>query len=266
MKPPITYYGGKQLMAATINHIIEQQPHTCYNEPFFGGGAVFFHKKPSKIEIINDKNSFIVNFYRACVLQFDALKQMIEATPYSHEMHAKARAIFRQPEGHSELAQAWAVWVLSRMSFRRKFGNIYAFSKLESTCAKVMRNKKDAFTLAYKERLDNAQIDNRCALKVIAGADADTTLHYIDPPYYNSNMGHYGGYTEKDFADLLNLLATIKGKFILSSYPSDGLHRAIAANGWHSVEIEKTLFASDKAIKPKKIEVITTNFPFVFRK
>lgn len=43
MKTPITYWGGKQNLAALILSIIPD--HTTYCEPFFGGGAVFFGKR-----------------------------------------------------------------------------------------------------------------------------------------------------------------------------------------------------------------------------
>ena len=54
MKTPITYYGGKQSMLSIILPMIPE--HNLYCEPFFGGGAVFFAKEPSKIEVINDTN------------------------------------------------------------------------------------------------------------------------------------------------------------------------------------------------------------------
>lgn len=53
MRTPITYYGGKQQLAAKI---ISMMPaHKIYCEPFFGGGAVFFQKPKSYLEVINDK-------------------------------------------------------------------------------------------------------------------------------------------------------------------------------------------------------------------
>ena len=65
LKTPITYYGGKQSM---INEILGRIPeHRLYVEPFFGGGAVFFAKPPSKVEIINDVNSEVINFYFLCL-------------------------------------------------------------------------------------------------------------------------------------------------------------------------------------------------------
>jgi len=47
MKTPITYWGGKQQMVEIILPLIP--PHKQYDEPFFGGGAIYFAKKPSEI-------------------------------------------------------------------------------------------------------------------------------------------------------------------------------------------------------------------------
>jgi len=38
-------------------------------------------------------------------------------------------------------------------------------------------------------------------------------------------MGHYKGYLEQDFENLLEVLSILNGKFILSSYPSELLDK-----------------------------------------
>ena len=50
MKTPLTYYGGKQQLATRIVRLIPE--HTLYCEPFIGGGAVFFQKAPSVVEVL----------------------------------------------------------------------------------------------------------------------------------------------------------------------------------------------------------------------
>lgn len=59
MKTPISYYGGKQSLSALIIGLVPE--HRIYCEPFFGGGAVFFAKQPSEVEIINDTNRELIN-------------------------------------------------------------------------------------------------------------------------------------------------------------------------------------------------------------
>jgi DNA adenine methylase len=78
MKTPLIYYGGKTLL---LQHILPLIPtHITYYEPFVGGGAVFWAKEPSIIEVINDTNGQVVNFYRALKNNFSDLKRKIDAT------------------------------------------------------------------------------------------------------------------------------------------------------------------------------------------
>ncbi len=43
-------------------------------------------------------------------------------------------------------------------------------------------------------------------------------FHYCDPPYVGANQGHYGGYTQEHFNELLNTLSRIKGMVFTSSF------------------------------------------------
>ncbi len=96
MKTPITYYGGKQMMLPEILPIIPK--HRLYCEPFFGGGAVFWAKEPSKCEVINDVNMNVVNFYEVLKHGYFELKKLIEATLHSRDTYKRALLIYEMPE------------------------------------------------------------------------------------------------------------------------------------------------------------------------
>jgi DNA adenine methylase len=51
-RTPLTYYGGKQRLAAQI--VALMPPHRVYLEPFAGGAAVLFAKPRAPRETLND--------------------------------------------------------------------------------------------------------------------------------------------------------------------------------------------------------------------
>lgn len=62
VKPALKWAGGKTQI---LHEILPRLPtdFNRYHEPFFGGGAVFFHIQPPN-GTINDKNTRLMNFYR----------------------------------------------------------------------------------------------------------------------------------------------------------------------------------------------------------
>ena len=75
LKTPTSYYGGKQNLVATILPLFPK--HTLYAEPFVGGGAVFWAKPPSDVEVINDVNRELINFYEVVQNEYVDLEKMI---------------------------------------------------------------------------------------------------------------------------------------------------------------------------------------------
>ena len=73
MKPMIKYRGGKSKEIPCFEKYIPRFAGR-YIEPFFGGGAVFFHLEP-RVAIINDINGRLMNFYRAVRDDFIPLKK-----------------------------------------------------------------------------------------------------------------------------------------------------------------------------------------------
>ncbi|TYR37400.1 DNA adenine methylase [Sphingobacterium phlebotomi] len=260
LRPPLTYYGGKQTLAPFIETLIPE--HGLYGEPFFGGGAVFFLKPKSKVEVINDTNSELMNFYRVAKTRFKDLKELIQQSLISRELHRQAVIIYNNPNLFDEVRRAWAVWIMCIMGFSSKLEGPFGYDKRDGSQAKRLSLKKEMFTEELLERLENVQIESADALYVIKSRDHKEAFFYCDPPYIGSNMGHYKGYTEADFRSLLETLASIEGKFLLSSYPSDILTEFIERNGWISMQKELTVTVNIKSGNDKKkLEVLTANYP-----
>lgn len=255
MKTPISYYGGKQML---LKYILPKIPiHQLYCEPFFGGGAVFFAKLKSNTEVINDRNGEVINFFRMTQLRFDDLEKEIKSTLHSRELYKKALEIYKSPYKHTELKRAWAFWTLTNQGFASMIGS-WGFGR-DSSREVAVANKREQFTKVYAERLKVTQIENNDALKVLKRCDTSDTFFYCDPPYINTHQGHYKGYTETDYKELLETLSTIKGKFLLSGYPSEILSKYIKKQGWHCQSIEKKIAVSNRVHKTKT-EVLVSNY------
>lgn len=265
MKTPITYYGGKQQLVPTILPMIPT--HRLYVEPYFGGGAVFFAKRPSYLEVINDINENLMTFYYVVKHQllFDHLYERVQETLHSEALYKKARRIFfrTDPMVDSQVDIAWATWVLTNMSYAAtpsggwKWDNGTAGSHMGIT----MEHYREQITRKLHDRLQNVQISQRNAIDVIKQRDTADTFFYIDPPYPGCNQKHYKGFTDENLEELLVVLENIKGKFLLSNYARDVLVEKAQANDWHVLRKDMLLKVTNfHGNSRRKTEVLVCNY------
>jgi DNA adenine methylase len=120
--------------------------------------------------------------------------------------------------------------------------------------------RKRDFIKEYARRIENAHIENDDALKILRSRNVSGAFHYIDPPYFNADQGHYKGYSEEEFVLLLDFLQNeCKGKFLLSNYWSDVLGAYIDRNKWNFKSITVRLQAPRKSGKAKQ-EILVWNY------
>ena len=82
---PLPYVGGKNRLASQIISLLPE--HITYVEPFAGGAQVLFHKNPSNVEVLNDLNYDIVNFFRVCQWHYEELIRYLRFCLSSRKLH-----------------------------------------------------------------------------------------------------------------------------------------------------------------------------------
>lgn len=223
---------------------------------------MFWAKEPAPVEIINDTNMNVVNFYEVLQRDHQALHQKLKETLHSRETYKKATLIYHCPRlfADDKVIRARAFWVATNQGFANKVGS-RGFARTNR--AQTIQNKIDAFSEQLTARLRPVQIEQHPAHKVIQSRDAPDAFFYCDPPYIGSNQGHYAGYTEKQYHCDLTVLAGIKGKFMLSSYPNTVLNAFVKQHGRKVLRFEKMLSASNGRLvgeRSRKTELLIMNY------
>lgn len=210
----ISYFGGKAKIAPWVVSKIPK--HLVYVEPFFGSGAVMFAKPPIRnskyIEIINDINSDVYNFYKVVRDNPKELVAMLDTAIYSRELNDESR--YSDPK--NDIEKAFYFFVNINQAVNGILGEGWMVSNQRAS-AQIFQNKIKNLIFNLK-RIKNCHIENRDALKVIKEQDSPQSFFYCDPPYVGVDQRHYRGYSQKDFSALVDLLANIKGSFLLSNY------------------------------------------------
>jgi DNA adenine methylase len=237
MKPPISYYGGKQRMCPNIVPLIPR--HTVYVEPFAGGAAVFFAKpwpnvtsKDHYREVLNDKDQRIINFYEQLRDNGQALCDKLQLTQYSEAEHKIAKDL----NCEDKLEAARRYYINSQQSFANKLNGGWGRSVYSQNNAGTWTNKVNQLP-EYIDRMASVFIACDDALKIIKQWDSPQTFFYCDPPYPGTNCGHYCGYTIADFQALVDTLKDVQGSFLLSNYDQPD---AIIPADWERFEFEAT--------------------------
>ncbi len=117
---------------------------------------------------------------------------------------------------------------------------------------------------AIHARLKRVLILNKPALDVIRKEDGPRTLFYLDPPYLHETRATTGEYahemTWNDHVILLQALAKIKGRFLLSGYRSELYDGHCDMNGWTRHEMKINNHAAGGKTKRVMTECVWTNY------
>ena len=255
-RPVLRWHGGKWLLAPWI---IEHMPaHRVYVEPFGGAASVLLRKPRAYAEVYNDLDDDVVNLFR--VLRgpkADDLVQALRLTPFaSIEFFAAYAPV------DDEVERARRLVVRSFMGFgsnatHKKSGFRSNSNRSGTTPARDWLNYPDQLGTII-ERLRGVTITNRDACEVMAGHDAPETLHYVDPPYvFSTRSDGAADYahelTDDQHRDLLAFLPTMKGKVMLSGYPSDLYDNAL--QGWRRIQRKHLAYGAKD-----RIEVLWLNW------
>lgn len=220
MKAILKYPGAKWRIG---DWILEHFPeHRVYCEPFFGSGAVFFKKKPAYVETINDVDGNIVNLFRVCREQPEALARAVEFTPFARD---EFTSCYDMAAGDS-VERARRTLVRYHQSFGTSNSSKNSWKNTQTAggprCATVWNYLPDTI-LECCERLKNAQIENVDGIELIKRYNHPDTLIYCDPPYLPSlrkkNMYSYE-FGESKHVELIKTLKQSQSKVVISGYGS----------------------------------------------
>ena len=203
-------------------------------------------KKPAAIEVINDINGDIVNFYQQLRDHGDELLRKIRLTPYARAELELSRS---SSNGISELERARRFFVTAMMAVNGSFGaakggfsvsSSYSRNGLE---ARVNRwNGMPDYLKSIVQRFKTMRIENKDAIILFKEfCDRPATLVYLDPPYLGDRVkGYDHDANSEDFhRRLLDVAMKAKCMVFISGYDSVLYNdRLTNQNGWSKEKLE----------------------------
>jgi len=199
IRPVLKWAGGKRQL---IPQLVARMPDSygTYLEPFFGGGALFFHLQP-KQSVIADANAELMNLYKVIASDVDALINELQ-------QHKNESAYFYDQRAR-DITQLSDVQAAARTLFlnRTCFNGLYRV------------NKKGQFNVPFGKYVNPTICDNNALsmaaalLKKSTIVDADyrrvlrqyakpNDFVFLDPPYHPvSKYSDFKRYTKEQFRE-----------------------------------------------------------------
>lgn len=221
MNSPITRIGGKKLLRKTIcERFPAEGTFDRYIEVFGGAGWVLFYKeRHAKLEVYNDADGGLVNLMRCIKYHAGELQRELDGYCNAREFFEDASAQL-DTRGLTDIQRAARYFLRMKISFGAD-GRTYGCN------AKNLSNAVEYLTDVQRRLMSTpVVIEHKDFENLIKVYDRPKALFYCDPPYHSTEKYYDVQFTEKDHIRLRDMLAAIKGNFLLS-YNDDEFIRGL---------------------------------------
>jgi DNA adenine methylase len=240
------YYGGKNgNLDFRLNNFPDPNSYSIYVEPFCGSGAVILNKKPSEVEIMNDINGDITNFFRVLQKYPKELIRLLKLTPYSYNEYINCIELLDYTSDELNIERARKFYyricstyfgvydMRSKGRWRRGYDDKNNLNK--------NYRKKIRGLFKISKRIKNIEILNQDALTLLGKYDSNNTFFYLDPPYVFNTRTALNAYKNELKDDvhikMCNIIASMKSKVLISGYDNE-IYNDILKN-WNKVYNKK---------------------------
>lgn len=259
---PIKWVGGKSRLRKFILPLLPS--HSCYVEVFGGAGWVLFGKQPSDVEILNDIDQDLINFFRV-------VKHKPEELIQSFEWELVARAEFERlveldPSTLTDIQRAHRFFYIIMAGW----GGEFHYPRFATSVTDGGHGNRLFGAIKYlrkriepvHDRLKNVIIENLEWEACINRYDRDKVVMYIDPPYPANGANYkYNMRSWEEHQILADRLAKAKCKWLVSSYNNEQVRNLY--DGYHFVPIKSFSGMANKkngSSRTLNDELIITNF------
>jgi len=234
---PLDYYGGKNWFLKYWPKYTP--PHKVYAELCGGSGKLLLAKPPCPIEIFNDKDEFVYNFFKVLrdPIKSRRLKELLELTSYGRQEYEECKKIQKESPDDVERARAWFVRVRQAREASPEAGwsreTKPGTRKLSGNVSRWLTGI-DRIVPEICERLKLVQIENRSILDLLPALDSRDTFFPIDTPYVWSTRSHARypvDMTDAEHLQLVSLLRKVKGMVLLFGRPNS-IYQPLEQDGW----------------------------------
>ncbi len=247
----MSYIGGKNRLAKRLIAMLPQ--HVTYCEVFLGGGQVFFRKEPSKVEVINDIDNEVVNFFR-CAQQHP--EEMIRSLKFVVVSREWFRILNDQnPASLTDIQRAVRFFYLQKNCYAGLVRDRHYGAKVVGAPGFNPARLPQILDNVHK-RLARVQIESLPFGEFIRRFDRPTTLFFCDPPYWRRKLYNFN-FSDEDYRALAEQLQSIQGKFVLTLDDVPQLRELFASSNLAEVEV---YYSSQKEPGKRYRELIFTNF------
>jgi len=181
-------------------------PHRYYVEPFAGSAAIFFYKKPSEYEVLNDLDPTVISVFKN-IQKIDPKVAIpkVDTPAEAQAFHDRKKVSKPIDILVQTLIRACGGWMGKAVV---PGGKLLRFPSITNRLKHLPE---------YKARLSGVHITNQDYEEVVSHNDSKDTVFFFDPPYENSTgLGYAKGSDTFDFARFAKVASGIKGKWLIT--------------------------------------------------
>ena len=266
IRSPFKWAGGKSRLRKRILDLLP--PHECYVEVFGGAGWVLFGKKPCKVEVFNEIDGDVVNFFRVVKHKPEQLIRSFEWELVSREEFQRLRDL--PVEDLTDVQRAHRFYYLIMAAWGGELG-IPRFQTSVSDGGHgnrligALKNLRERI-LPVHRRLRTVIIERlpwqECIARYDRSYQENRVVMYLDPPYPNNRVNYQHNMRQiEEHEQLVEVLHNLQARFVLTSFDLPNVRKLYTHDNFYLTPVE---FAGGMPTsgteRNRNREIIVTNY------